>query len=183
MPWWAYMAVVPYLFYFSDCENVSQDSGMLLFIPKEENKENVAIGKPTGISTIKHNMPSCRAVDGDFTTFFHTHKVTFSWWCVDLLKYYDFTKITIYNRDDPNTEPNRIKTFEIGFKNEGSCNNATYLAATWCYKDDQQVQTVYHITGCNMSPIQPFGSRFIFVKLERVPIYPLHFREMIVSVS
>ncbi|ESO97135.1 hypothetical protein LOTGIDRAFT_174594 [Lottia gigantea] len=64
--------------------------------------KNIALNKPTSMSSVNHKYVACKGVDGKLTGFAHTKNSDTEWWCVDLEKVYDFQSVVLYNRRSKN---------------------------------------------------------------------------------
>ncbi|ESO94678.1 hypothetical protein LOTGIDRAFT_176706, partial [Lottia gigantea] len=71
-------------------------------IPTEPFTKNIALNKPTSMSSVNHKYVACKGVDGKLTGFAHTKNSDTEWWCVDLEKVYDFQSVVLYNRRSKN---------------------------------------------------------------------------------
>ncbi|ESP01938.1 hypothetical protein LOTGIDRAFT_157068 [Lottia gigantea] len=149
-----------------ECQGVVNDIGMEIYVPSEEDKTNVAIGKPSVMSTF-HSLPylPCNCVDGntanDRLTVCHTQKLNPNWFCVDLENIYNFKQITIFNRQDGGSI-NRIVNFQIRLSSVGACDESTFSSTPLCHQDPNPTGlVVYNITTC--SGAVAFSSRYIFI--------------------
>jgi hypothetical protein len=67
---------------------------------------NVALGKPTNMSSYEFDFDGWKGVDGDTNQFwdgnscFHTDSDHKSWWRVDLGKIFRIVRVVLYNRVD-----------------------------------------------------------------------------------
>ncbi|ESO98904.1 hypothetical protein LOTGIDRAFT_158861 [Lottia gigantea] len=144
--------------------NSKVDVGVNTFFLEDTFIKNIALNKPSNISSTYYGIPcSCCAVDGILTSQINTKNSKLEWWCVDLEQVFNLYYIEIYNAySQYPSVMERFNGFQLRFSNTGQCDYETFHEARLCYKDNiQYAQKTYKITSCNYQSV--FSSRFIFL--------------------
>ncbi|ESO88333.1 hypothetical protein LOTGIDRAFT_165776 [Lottia gigantea] len=164
----------------NDCDYLIENT-METFIPfTEEDKNNVALFKPTTMSSeLSRSTGSCRAVDDKYTTFVSSQQAPMSWWCVDLIHIYNLKYVTLYNKNKAGYVRDQIKGFTLKLNLRGKCDAEGFSNADFCFQDTSFIsQYIYNITQCISSTV--FKARYIFINNGAASDF-LHFKELEVS--